>query len=203
MRHFPLGSHLTLYKKNVELKTEGTDHKTSSHHYKRFGWSLCQRWKSSLNQPPVDTAAPSTRRPPPQIAFHGLKVAEKGPPFAEEGQISANQPRSLRCTRWLRWEQIVVALFTLQRTGHSRVYSGLLSIHTPKTRQQIALPGTLTPMHDILQSPCPSSSFRKQEMSWGWAMMKPGSWFQWRACHSLEESKWFLTIVKHNAFIFT
>lgn len=83
------------------------------------------------------------------------------PPFAEEGQIRAHQPRRLRRTWWPQWGQIVVVLFTLQRTGHGRVYSSLLSIHTPKTRQQIAMSGTLTPMHNIMQSPCPSSSFWK------------------------------------------
>lgn len=63
------------------LKTEGTDHKSPSLHRKRFDWSLFSRWNSSLTQPPVDTVAPSTLRPPSQIAFHGLKVAEKGSPL--------------------------------------------------------------------------------------------------------------------------
>lgn len=127
MRHSQLGSLLKLAqtkKKSAMLKTEGADLKSLSHHYKCFDWSLCSRWKSSLTQPPVDTAAVSTPRPPPQIAFHGLKVAEKGPRLPSRARlalISHGAPR---------WGQIVVTLFTLQRTGHSRVYSSLLSTHT-------------------------------------------------------------------------
>lgn len=41
----------------------------------------------TLEAPPA-AAAPSTPRPPPQIAFHGLKVAEKGLPFAEEARLA-------------------------------------------------------------------------------------------------------------------